>query len=266
MVNYKIKDINTSLILCIFGGWFGLHHFYNKQIGKGLLYLFTFGLFYVGWIMDIIKLTKTKNTNAIQNNTGFERYCVNCGKRVEYDENFCKQCGYNLNSYKSEKDENHTNNNKNNNTNDILYEKTFNVAGISFHNKELKKIIKNGIETGNIEKFQGMDRKEKVEYCEYNNGLGEYSEQQINVKLNKTNFDNKPAIEVLADDFYGNKILIGYVPKNEINELLQFIDKKILIWANIVGGKIYYFDEDKENDEYDELELGVNLLIKIYDK
>ena len=44
----------VTLLLCIFGGYFGLHYFYNGRIGKGLLYLFTVGLFYIGWIADII--------------------------------------------------------------------------------------------------------------------------------------------------------------------------------------------------------------------
>ena len=43
----------TYLILCIFGGWFGLHKFATKQIGKGILYLFTYGLLFIGWFHDI---------------------------------------------------------------------------------------------------------------------------------------------------------------------------------------------------------------------
>ena len=63
MIDYELKDKNKTLILCIFGGIIGLHHFYNKKIGKGLLYLFTCGLFYIGWIIDIIKIIKTKDNN-----------------------------------------------------------------------------------------------------------------------------------------------------------------------------------------------------------
>lgn len=32
MINYKIKNKEVSLILCVLGGWFGLHHFYNKKL------------------------------------------------------------------------------------------------------------------------------------------------------------------------------------------------------------------------------------------
>ena len=44
----------TELILCIAGGWLGLHQFYRKKPIMGILYLFTGGLFGIGWIVDII--------------------------------------------------------------------------------------------------------------------------------------------------------------------------------------------------------------------
>ena len=42
--------------LCLFGGWLGLHKFYRKEIKMGILYLFTAGLFCIGWIKDSITL------------------------------------------------------------------------------------------------------------------------------------------------------------------------------------------------------------------
>ena len=44
----------AALLLCIFLGEFGIHRFYVGKIGTGILYLFTLGLFGVGWIVDII--------------------------------------------------------------------------------------------------------------------------------------------------------------------------------------------------------------------
>lgn len=99
MIDYKIKDKNTSLILCIIGGWFGLHHFYNGQTKKGVLYLFTVGLFYIGWILDIIKIIQIKDT-PVKQEKKIDRFCLRCGRKVELDNSFCPHCGNNLNEYK----------------------------------------------------------------------------------------------------------------------------------------------------------------------
>ncbi len=60
MANYVTltsnKSRKTALLLCIFGGFFGLHQFYVGKIGKGFLYFCTCGLFAFGWIADIIKI------------------------------------------------------------------------------------------------------------------------------------------------------------------------------------------------------------------
>lgn len=44
----------TIFVCTILGGWFGLHRYMRKQIGMGILYTLTVGLFCVGWIIDII--------------------------------------------------------------------------------------------------------------------------------------------------------------------------------------------------------------------
>ena len=47
----------VALVLCIFLGVFGAHHFYTGKIGMGILYLLTGGLFCIGWIIDIAKIS-----------------------------------------------------------------------------------------------------------------------------------------------------------------------------------------------------------------
>lgn len=42
--------------LCFFLGLFGAHKFYEGKPGKGILYLFTMGLFGIGWLVDCIVL------------------------------------------------------------------------------------------------------------------------------------------------------------------------------------------------------------------
>ena len=60
------KPVNKSLkfndwilfFVCLFLGWFGVHKFVEGKVGMGILYIFTVGLFYVGWIVDIVKYLK----------------------------------------------------------------------------------------------------------------------------------------------------------------------------------------------------------------
>lgn len=50
------KSRKVALLLCIFGGWLGLHYFYVGRYGKGFLYFATLGLVIIGWWRDIIQI------------------------------------------------------------------------------------------------------------------------------------------------------------------------------------------------------------------
>mgnify|MGYP002511969756 CR=1 FL=1 len=56
-----MKKRNTALILCVVGGPFGIHKFYEEDILMGIVYLCTMGLFFFGWIADIIKYIAMKD-------------------------------------------------------------------------------------------------------------------------------------------------------------------------------------------------------------
>lgn len=45
----------TRIVVTVFLGWAGGHHFIDGRTGMGLLYFFTFGLLGIGWFIDIIK-------------------------------------------------------------------------------------------------------------------------------------------------------------------------------------------------------------------
>ena len=64
-----MKSKGTAYLLLIFLGAFGAHCFYLGKIGKGILYLFTFGLFGIGWFVDLFTLGGQVDTyNALHGN------------------------------------------------------------------------------------------------------------------------------------------------------------------------------------------------------
>ena len=52
----KAKNKWVSFLLCFFLGFLGAHKFYEGKAGMGILYLFTFGLFGIGWFIDCVIL------------------------------------------------------------------------------------------------------------------------------------------------------------------------------------------------------------------
>lgn len=57
----KPKNKWTAFFLCLFLGYLGIHKFYEGRIGLGILYLFTCGLFGIGWLIDGIALLLKTN-------------------------------------------------------------------------------------------------------------------------------------------------------------------------------------------------------------
>lgn len=55
------KNKWLAFFLCLFLGVYGAHKFYEGRIGLGILYLFTGGLFGIGWIVDCICLLTRPN-------------------------------------------------------------------------------------------------------------------------------------------------------------------------------------------------------------
>lgn len=56
MANDEKGTAIKELLLCFFLGGIGAHKFYRKKFGMGILYLFTFGLFGLGTIFDLISI------------------------------------------------------------------------------------------------------------------------------------------------------------------------------------------------------------------
>lgn len=52
----RAKNKWVAFVLCVLFGYFGVHKFYEGKVGMGIVYLFTFGLFGIGWFIDCISL------------------------------------------------------------------------------------------------------------------------------------------------------------------------------------------------------------------
>lgn len=61
VTNGKPKNKWVAFWLCFFLGYFGAHKFYEGKIGMGILYVFTMGLFGIGWIVDCVKTLMLTN-------------------------------------------------------------------------------------------------------------------------------------------------------------------------------------------------------------
>lgn len=71
--NMFMTKSKTKFIIIVLLGWLGIHKFMDKNTKMGLVYLFSFGLFGIGWFIDIIKslfdiLSENKENTCQQTN------------------------------------------------------------------------------------------------------------------------------------------------------------------------------------------------------
>lgn len=63
-----MDNLLVELLITVFFGPLGIHKFINKEVGWGIVYLFTGGLFGIGWFVDIVKVVIKMINSETQNN------------------------------------------------------------------------------------------------------------------------------------------------------------------------------------------------------
>lgn len=61
------KSRLIAALLCLILGWLGFHRFYTGKVFTGIIYMFTFGLFGIGILIDLILII----TGAFRDKSGF---------------------------------------------------------------------------------------------------------------------------------------------------------------------------------------------------
>lgn len=61
----RVKNKWVAFFLCFFLGYLGIHKFYEGKILLGVVYIFTFALCGVGWLVDLIMLLMKPNPYSV---------------------------------------------------------------------------------------------------------------------------------------------------------------------------------------------------------
>ena len=62
-VTASSKSKWVAFFLCLCLGYLGAHKFYVGKTGTGILYLFTVGLFGIGWVIDLLVIVSGSSTD-----------------------------------------------------------------------------------------------------------------------------------------------------------------------------------------------------------
>jgi len=63
-MNISPKSRTADFVICLLLGYLGIHRFYEGKIGTGILWLFTGGIFGIGWLVDTILILCGKGKDS----------------------------------------------------------------------------------------------------------------------------------------------------------------------------------------------------------
>ncbi len=161
----------------------------------------------------------------------------------------------------------------------LLHKMFFKVNGVTFNNEndiniqdEIVKILREYKKNGFFDKFYCDYTKKEI--IEMNLNVSEYEDYYFNGYIKEDLFDSKKCYKVYIECYDNSLFHIGYVPKEYMNELSEWINKKELkynISITITGGKCKHCVyktvdyEEIEDVEIVELTYGFNVDVRFYD-
>lgn len=141
----------------------------------------------------------------------------------------------------------------------------FNVVGISKKNdrsediqKLIKEFVKDELEYGGLDKYEGMTNKEILEYEEDVYEVDIYGFDEISLEPEPENPYDSNAIKVIHDEI-GH---IGYVPRDSTDRVKTALQNDYDLEWKLVGGKMKYVDQDEYKVRTKTLNYGI--VINIY--
>lgn len=220
----KERNSYVELVLCIFLGSLGVHKFYVGKIGLGILYLFTVGLFGIGWIVDIItivvRIIKGTQTPA----PASTQYDIPAVPQV--DAPTIEQTVQDTPVQ----------------TEEIAYtEKSYHVTGVQHYEDNLMRLA-----TENYE--YDYSKKELIDSCLIDENVYRYFFDPSKVELvpEPENPYDKNAIKVVIDGEH-----VGYIKAGSCSHLLKVLNEGRMhkIRCAISGGAYKRVNEDYDDEK-----------------
>lgn len=210
----------NNLIITIFLGYLGTYRFSKKQYTLGLIYLFTVGLFGIGWLYDIY--LSYMDYKKIDNKLPKSNASYNNGT-----DNIFQQ------SPKADDEEKVE-----------MFGVTFDVELKDYASERIEELIKEDISNKIITKedlYEGYSN-------EYIKILGKtYQTNNLIMDCEVKQFKDSKSFGVYLKNISGTKYFIGYLPKEEESEYIKIAYfEKILNKRGILnGGKYKEYDKTK---------------------
>lgn len=253
------KPSSLEIIFTIMFGFLGLHKFLNRKYLQGILYLFSLGIFGIGWIYDIIKIFIRAfryeiDRNAILKQTKYQNDSLNINNDLQ--SNIQTKTNVSEDDNIKDKKEDLIPKKEVKKSNDKTI--TFNVVGTSYKTAAIRKL-------GRKNEDYSYTKKEIIELDLCDEEIYQYDFPKCNVTFEDEpgNEHDPNALKVLFNDIH-----VGYIKKELVSRVRTIInDGYKKCYGQVYGGKYKIVETEfgyNEKDTYRIETYDDNFGCKIY--